>query len=443
MLKDDMSKYQLTFLDYILLKFKFTVTGQNQLKQGTMKKIHILISVIVTLIIFSTSVSFSQDWPQWRGIGRDSKVTGFTAPASWPAELKLEWKVTVGFGDATPVLSGDKIYLNTRQGDQEVILCLDAKTGKEIWKDQYPSTAVTGPAGSHPGPRSTPSVADGKIVTFGAAAILSCFDSGTGKLLWRRENPTNTVPQFYTGMSPIIEDNLCIAHVGTKDNGEVIALDLKTGSEKWKWAGDGPAYASPSVMTVSRKKQLIIQTEKNLMALNLTDGKVLWQIATPVQQRFYNCVSPYIDGQTIYYTGQGTGMKAVKIEKSGNEWVTKELWTNPGLGAKWNTPVLKDGFLYGFTDQKRIYCLNAATGQTAWIDNTVNGDFATIIDCGSVIIGLPSTANLIVFKPESSAYTEVAKYKVSETPVYSYPVVAGNNIYIKDAETLMMFRINQ
>jgi outer membrane protein assembly factor BamB len=405
------------------------------------KKTNLIISVIVTLIILSSTDSFSQDWPQFRGIGRDSRVTGFKAPSSWPAELKQEWKVSVGFGDATPILTGNKIYLNTRQGNEEVVLCLDAVTGKELWKNQYPSSAVTGPAGSHPGPRSTPAFANGKIVTFGASAILTCLDANTGKVIWKRENPANVVPQFFTGMSPLIVDNLCIAHVGTKDNGEVIALDLNTGNEKWKWSGDGPAYASPSVMTVDGKKHLIVQTEKNLMALNLTDGKLIWQIATTVQQRFYNCSSPYIDGQTIYFTGQGSGIKAIKVEKSGNEYVTKELWSNTTVGAKWNTPVLKDGFLYGFTDQKRIYCVNAANGQTAWIDNAVSSDFATIVDCGTVIIGLPSTANLIVFKPESAAYSEVARYKVSETPIYSFPIVAGNNIYIKDAETLMLFKL--
>ena len=407
-----------------------------------MKKVIFRISLIITLIIFNSTSSFSQDWPQWRGLNRDCKVTGFTAPVTWSAELKQEWKVTVGFGDATPVLVGNKIYLNTRQGDNEAILCLDAASGKELWKNQYPSIAVTGPAGSHPGPRSTPAVLNGKVVTFGASAILSCLDANTGKVLWRRENPSYDVPQFFTGMSPLLVDNLCIAHVGKKDNGEILALNLNTGVEKWKWSGDGPAYASPSIMTIDGKKHLIVQTEKNLMALNLTDGKVLWQIATPVQQRFYNCVSPYIDGQTIYYTGQGTGIKAVKVEKAGNDYVTKELWSNTEVGAKWNTPVLKSGFLFGFSDQKRIYCVNAATGQTAWIDNAVNSDFATLVDCGSVLIGLPSTANLIVFKPESSAYSEISKYKVSETAIYSFPVIAGKSIYIKDAETLMLYRID-
>src|SRR5674536_110504 len=122
-----------------------------------MKKINLIISLLSVLIIFSTTISYAQDWPQWRGIGRDSKVTGFNAPANWPAQLKQEWKVPVGFGDATPVLSGNKLYLNTRQADQEIVLCLDATTGKEIWKNSYPSVAVTGPSASqHPGPRGTP-----------------------------------------------------------------------------------------------------------------------------------------------------------------------------------------------------------------------------------------------------------------------------------------------
>jgi outer membrane protein assembly factor BamB len=165
----------------------------------------------------------------------------------------------------------------------------------------------------------------------------------------------------------------------------------------------------------------------------------MWQIATPVQQRFYNCVSPYIDGQTIYLSGQGNGTKEIKVEKSVNEYVTKELWNNNAVGAKWNTPILKDGFLYGFTDQKRIYCLNAANGQTVWIDNAVNSDFSTIVDCGSVIIGLTSTDNLIVLKPDGKEYSEVAKYKVADTPIYAYPLISGDKLYVKDAETLTMY----
>ncbi len=405
-----------------------------------MKK-NILITFTVILILTLSAQVNSQNWPQFRGANRDSKVTGFMAPVSWPAELAKQWSITVGTGDATPVLVGDRIFLHTRQGGDEVILCLNASTGKELWRDIYPAASATGPSSSHPGPRSTPAVADRKIVTFGVSGILSCLDVASGKIIWRKENPSNAVPQYYTGMSPLIIDGICIAHVGSKDNGEVLAIDLNTGNEKWKWSGDGPAYASPSLMTIDGQKLVVIQTEKNLIALSLADGKLLWQVATPAQQRFYNCVSPYIDGNIIYYSGQGTGTKAIEVSKQGDKYEIRKLWGNTETGAKWNTPVLVKGFLYGFTDQRRIYCLNASNGQIAWIDNTTNSDFATIMDCGSVIIGFPSTGYLIVMKSDTKAYTEIAKYKLAETPVYAFPVIAGNMIYVKDAESLMLYKI--
>jgi outer membrane protein assembly factor BamB len=396
--------------------------------------------LMAMIIIASQTYSFSQDWPQFRGINRDCVVTGFTAPRAWPSELTQVWKVSVGTGDATPVLVGKKIFLHTRQGGDEVIQCLDASTGKELWKNSYAVTAVTGPAASHPGPRSTPAVANGKIVTFGVSGIVSCLDANTGKVIWRKENPANDVPQFFTGMSPLVIDGLCIVHVGKKDNGTLLVLDLTTGNEKWKWAGDGPAYASPSIMMIDGKKHVIVQTEKNLLSFDLADGKINWQIATPFQQRFYNSSSPCINNQTIYYTGQGSGMKAVKIEKQDDQYTVKELWDNPATGAKWNTPVLKNGFLYGFTDTKKAYCINAADGQTVWTDTNPTSDFATLVDCGSLLIGMPSTGPLLVLKPDNKAYSEVTRYKVSETAVYSFPVVAGSNIYIKDAENLMMYK---
>jgi outer membrane protein assembly factor BamB len=406
-----------------------------------MEKSRLVISAFIAFFILISSVSYSQDWPQFRGINRDCRIEGFKVPATWPSDIKPEWKVTVGSGDASPVLSGNSIYLHTRQGDQEVVLCLDAKSGNEIWKDQYPCPAVTGAAASHPGPRSTPVISDGKVITLGVTAILSCYDSGTGQLLWRKDNPDGTVPQFFTGMSPIVVDKLCIIHIGTKDNGVILALDINTGKVVWKWTGEGPAYGSPSVMKTNSKRDLVFITEKGLLAINLANGEMVWQIATPLQQRYFNSVSPCIDGNIIYYTGQGTGTKAVRVDKSGSNYTTTELWSNTDVGTKWNTPVLKNGYIYGFSDQKRIFCLNASNGQTAWVDNVVNSDFSTLVDCGSLFIGLTSTGNLIVFKPESKAYTEVARLKVAETTIYAFPVIKGDLVYIKDAESLMLYRL--
>ena len=407
-----------------------------------MKKTNLIISLVASLILLNSAESFSQDWPQWRGITGDSRVTGFKAPSKWPGELIQQWKITVGKGDASPVLTGGKIYLIARQGEDEVVQCIDAATGKEVWRNNYPAPVVTGPDASHGGPRSSPACSGNKIVTLGIAGVLSCFDAPTGKIVWRKEHITQTASDTWSALSPLIIDGLCIVSAGKKDTGIVVAYDLKTGNEKWKWNGEGPSSSSPSVMRIDKTKQIVLFTERNLIGLSLADGKLLWQVPAPAKQRYFSAVSPYINDQTIYYSGLGTGTNAIKILKKEDKYVTNELWKNENTGSKFSTPVLRDGYLYGFTDQKRIYCINASTGETVWTDNAVSSDFGTIVDCGSVLIGLNSTSNLIVLKPESKLYSEIARYKVSDTPVFAYPVIAGNLIYIKDAESLISYKLN-
>ena len=398
--------------------------------------------LILSVLMISSSTVFAQDWPQWRGVNRDGKADGFNAPKTWPSELTQVWKITAGLGNATPLITGNKIFIFFRLEDNEVLKCLDAASGSEIWQSKYPALAITGPSASqHAGPRSTPAIGEGKIVTYGIEGILTCFDASNGKVMWRIDNSTDAVPQFFTAMSPLIVDGMCIAITGGRESGEVIALDLSTGNEKWKWNGDGPAYASPVLMTVDGVKQVVAQTVKNISGLNLTNGKLLWQVATPTQQRFYNATSPYINGQTVIITGQGTGAKAVKITKQGDQFSTQEIWNNPEVGAKWNTPVLKDGFLYGLTDGRKVYCINAESGKTAWIDEANNSDFGSTVDCGSVILTLTSTGNLIVIQPDANQYTEVTRYKVTDNTVFAHPVISGNSIYIKDRDSLILYKL--
>ncbi len=400
-------------------------------------KYRFIAALVLALVVCATA----QDWPQWRGVNRDGKVTGFIAPETWPAELTIQWTVSVGKADATPALVGNKLFVFTRQGEEEVITCMNADDGKQLWQDRYPASAVTGPASSHPGPRSTPTVADGMVVTLGASGILSCLNAASGKLVWRKADIT-TVPQYFTGMSPIIVDGLCIAHLGGKDDGAVIAFDLLSGKEKWKYSGDGPAYASPVLITAGGTKQIVLQAEKTLMSLAVADGKLLWQIPAPPERRFYNSASPVEDGQTLYYTGQGLGTRAVNIEKQGDKFVVKELWNNEELGTSYNTPALKDGLLYGIEKNRGfLYAINAKTGQTLWTDPVQHDKFGSIIDAGTVLIALSAKSQLIVFKPGPGKYIELAQYKVSETPVYAHPLIAGNRIYIKDEDTLSLWTI--
>lgn len=183
-------------------------------------------------------------------------------------------------------------------------------------------------------------------------------------------------------------------------------------------------------------------TEKSVVGLGVADGKLLWQVPFAVQGMAYNAATPIVDGDTVIYTGQNRGTKAVKIEKQGDAFVATPLWSNPDVGVQFNTPVLKDGLLYGLSDKGVFFCLDAKTGKTDWVDTTKRGgNFGAILDAGSVIIALPSTGELTVFTPSDKAYTEVAKIKVADTPTYAHPVIAGNKIFIRDQNSVALLTV--
>ena len=402
---------------------------------------HRISAILSCVVFFSAGLASAQDWPQWRGANRDGKVSGFTAPQEWPSSLSSKWKVDVGTGDASPALVGDKLYVFTRQDDNEVITCLDAASGDKVWTDQYPALAITGAAARHPGPRSSPAVAEGKVVTLGVGGTVSCLDAATGKPAWRNDQ-YKAVPKFFTSMSPMILDGLAIVQLGGINDGAIVAFDLASGAEKWKWTGEGSAYASPAVMSVDGVKQLVTMTDKSIVSIGTADGKLLWQIPFEAKGMGYNAATPIIDGQTVIYAGQGRGTKAVKIEKQGDAFKATELWSNPQLGVQFNTPVLKDGLLFGLSDKGGFFCIDAKTGQTAWTDSTKRGgNFAAIVDAGPVLVALPSTAELIVIKPDAKQYTELAKIKVSDTPIYAHPILARDRLFVKDQQSLTMFKL--
>jgi len=403
-----------------------------------------LISMVVgVLILISATCISAQDWPQWRGANRDGKITGFAVPEKLPVEPTQKWKVTVGAGDSTPALVDGKLYVFARQGEDEVTLCLNADDGEELWRDQYTAQAVTGPAARHPGPRSSPAVADGKVVTLGVGGTLSCLDAATGKVVWRKDPFPKVVPTFFTAMSPMIVDGMCIAHLGGAGNGAIIAYDLNTGDEKWRWSGEGPEYASPALLTVDGTKQIVTLAEKSIVGVGTADGKLLWQLPFAPVRRAYNAATPIVDGQTVIFIGAGRGAKAVKIQKQGDGFVTEELWSNEDVDVQFNTPVLKEGLLFGSTSKDNLFCLNAQTGQTAWLDTTKNGGggFAAILDAGPVMLALPSNSELIAFSPSDIEYMELARIKVADAATYAHPVIAGNRIYVRDEQTMALWVI--
>jgi outer membrane protein assembly factor BamB len=389
-----------------------------------------------------TAVAPAGDWPQWRGPNRDGKAVGFDAPKTWPKELTQKWKVAVGEGVATPALVGDKLYVFTWEGGKEITRCLDAATGKEVWQDKYDAQAATGPAGGFKGARGSPAVADGKVVTLGVRGTVSCLDAATGNKLWRK-NDVSGVPRFMTSCSPMIVDGLCIVQLGGEGSGAIVAYDLASGNEKWKWTGDGTAYASPVLLTLGDAKAIVAETAKKIVALGLADGKLLWE--TPfaaAAARSYNAATPMVDGQTVIYTGTGRGTKAVKIEKQGDALAGKELWSNAENSVQFNTPIVKNGLVFGLSSGDSLFCINAQTGKTAWT-SSIRGrrGYGSIVDAGTVLLALTPNGQLIVFEANDKEFKQLASYKVADSDTYAYPIVTGNRVFVKDKDSVVLWTI--
>jgi outer membrane protein assembly factor BamB len=401
-------------------------------------------------VLIGVGSVLAQDWPQWRGANRDGKLNGFTAPANWPKELTQKWKVTVGVGDSTSALVGGKLYAFGRQDANEVITCLDAATGKTIWQDKYPAGfVVTGPPARHPGTRSSPAVADGKVCTLGVGGILSCLDAETGKVLWRKQSNADyldTAYQFESSMSPIIVDGLCIVYIGGKaqgaevGQGAIVAFDLDAGQGKWKCVCEAPSPSSPVVATVEGVKQIVTISEKQVIGVSLAGHTVLWQV--PFKARPVNSTTPIVDGQMVFVTGETVGTLAIKVSKVDGQFEAEQAWLNDAAqaGGTFTTPVLRDGVLFGYAGGK-LCCLSAKDGRVLWADTASRGRQASIVDAGSCLIALDLNGELSVYSPSDKQYSEIARYKVAEPEVWAHPVISGKSIFIRDKDSVTLWAI--
>lgn len=398
-------------------------------------------------VAITSHVALAQDWPQWRGPSRDGVVTSFTPPKNWPDKLKTIWKTAVGIGHSSPVVVGGRIYLLSRQQENEVVSCFDLETGKLLWSDSYSTPYTMNPAAvTHgKGPKSTPVVHNNKLYTFGISGVLSCYDTATGKVRWRKEFSKSfkaTSPFYGAATSPVVRNGLVIVHVGGHDGGALTAFDAETGEVKWSWAGDGPGYASPIVFESGGTSQIVTQTQKSIAGFSAASGELLWRI--PFETEYVqNIVTPVLYKQTLIFSGLDKGTTAIRVVKRGARWETEQVWQNPEVSMYMSSPVVSGDYVFGLSHKRKgqFFCLDARTGQTLWTTNGREGDNAAIIAAGQFLFLLTDGAELIVARTDPKQFEVVKKYSVADSTTWAYPVLVGNRVLIKNASSLALLSL--
>ena len=206
--------------------------------------------MIVSVVLLMATLA--GDWPQFLGPTRDGVYSGADIAAAWPASgPPVVWKKDVGEGFAGPVVAAGKMILFHRLQSREIIECLDAATGKNVWSLEYP-TAYRDDFGFDEGPRSAPVISNGVVYAFGAEGVLTAVDFATGKKIWQvpaHQKFRSPKGWFGSAGSPVVEGGKVLVNVGGQDAG-IVAFDAKTGDVVWKATSDEESYSSPTVATI-------------------------------------------------------------------------------------------------------------------------------------------------------------------------------------------------
>jgi outer membrane protein assembly factor BamB len=345
------------------------------------------------------------------------------------------------------VTSGPSVFLHSREGEEEVVSRFDLASGRRLWRQSYPAPYTMNPAarGHGKGPKSTPVVEDGRLFTLGISGILSVFDAETGRPAWRldfRGRFRETSPLYGAAMSPVVDSGLLIVHAGGHDDGALIAISAATGEERWAWKGDGPGYASPVVAELAGVRQVVTQTQNNVVGLSLQRGELLWNI--PFRTDYdQNAVTPVIHGQAVIYSGLGHGIHAVRVVKRGTALAVEPQWENREVSAYLSSPVLVGDRLYGLSHRQKgqLFCLDARTGKAIWTGPGRQGENAALVAAGGALLALTTDATLIVIRPDGAQFGPLATYTVADSPTWAHPAVVREGILVKDAETLALWRV--
>lgn len=400
------------------------------------------------LLAFAFTLTASAlDWPQWRGPQRNDLSTETGLLKQWPPEgPKQLWVFTNG-GNAysgPAIVAGKLFTMGTRDG-QEILLCLDAAKGTELWTAPLGNILENNWGG---GPRSTPSIDGAFAYALTGPGNLACVQVADGKVVWQRtmKDLGGKTPGWGYTESVLVDGNQIVCTPGGAQ-GAVTALDKKTGATLWQTKDftDGAQYPSIVKATLNGEPQYVQLTMQTLVGVSPKDGKVLWRHPFPGKTAVIP--TPIIRGNEIFVTaGYGVGCQLVRIDAANQPTLVYEnkLMKNHHGGV-----ILVGDHLYGHSDGVGWLCLDWKTGAEVWSDKKALGKGAIAYADGMLYLVEESSGNVVLIEASPKGWSEKSRFKLdpqsairsSQGRIWTHPVIANSRLYLRDQDFIHCYAV--
>ncbi len=385
------------------------------------------------------------DWPQWRGPERDGvwRESGLRAELDTDAEgwIQLKWSVEVAAGYSQATVADERVYVSDRLDDPdeiERVHCFDFETGETLWSHQYPAVYTIA---YKSGPRAAVLVdpsATGptRAYSLGGVGHLHCLDAQTGEVVWKRDLATEyqiEMPRWGIAASPLIEGDLLFLQIGGRPDACVIALDKRTGEERWRAIDDDASYVAPIIIDQAHRRVLVVYTADELFGLNPETGKAYWSYAMPGSKWPIGISTPihtkYKGKQYLFTTNAHVGSALLLLDEErpgiSEIWRKNDTRSSDNLHSLIPTPYIKNGYIYGTHQKGELRCLELLTGKLMWESTeAVEPDrFATLHivaqgDTGNRVWIFNEHGELIIAELSPAGYKQISRGKlVPRTPL--------------------------
>jgi outer membrane protein assembly factor BamB len=376
-------------------------------------------------------------WPGYRGPSRDGVYRGPIRTA-WEG-LTPMWKKAIGGGRASFAVAGSRAFtIEQRKGD-EVVVAYDVMTGKELWTNAWKERFSTWMGGGE-GPRATPTWADGLVYALGGRGELRCLDAATGKVVWRtnilHDAGANNLRWGMAG-SPLVAGDAVIVLPGGPNGKSMAAYDRRTGKKLWTALDDKTAYSSPMLVTLAGVPQFLVVSASRVMGVSLDRRDVLWEFLWETGHDANTAQPIVIGGQRVFYSsGYGGGAIVVELTKAGDRFSVREVWRNIRMKNRQSSSVLHDGFIYGL-DEGILACLDASTGALKWKGGRYG--HGQVLLAGDHLVVTTEDGELVLVAAAPDKFREVARVPALEGETWNVPAFADGILLVRNTEQMAAF----